>query len=135
MKKYFLLIFLFNYCVYSQEIIHEIDTELENCLNDENNFTTLGMQSCYSEAELKWDKELNSVYSKLIYNLDNNSKIKLRESQRNWIIFRDKEIEYLKQFYYSKKGTIWKVNFSMYKMDIVKSRAISLSNYYNSTLD
>ena len=63
MKKYLLLILLFNYCAYSQEVTHKINIELENCLNDEKNFTTLGMLSCYGEAELKWDKELNSVYS------------------------------------------------------------------------
>ena len=135
MKKYLLLILLFNYCAYSQEVTHKLNIELENCLNDEKNFTTLGMLSCYGEAELKWDKELNSIYSKLINNLDDNSKIKLKESQRNWIIFKDKEIEFLKQFYYSKKGTIWKVNYSMYKMEIVKSRALNLLDYYNAILD
>ena len=62
--------------------------------------------------------------------------IKLKESQRNWVIFSDKEIEFLKQFFYSKKKKQFKkVNYSMYKIEIVKSRALNLLDYYNTTLD
>ena len=45
--------------------------------------------ACASEAFSKADKELNAVYRRLLAQVDDAAKIKLRASQRAWIAYRD----------------------------------------------
>ena len=58
---------------------------------------------------------------------DDNAKTKLRESQRAWIQFRDKEIALIQAFYSKIDGTMFRVISASTIMELTHKRAISLS--------
>jgi uncharacterized protein YecT (DUF1311 family) len=45
--------------------------------------------ACATEALSAADKELNDVYRRLLAQVDDDAKTKLRTSQRAWIVYRD----------------------------------------------
>ena len=95
MKSVFIvlsLIFSFS-AIHSQEEKHEIDIWLSNCLKDSS--STSGMRGCTIEAGKKWDDELNKYYQLLMNVLPKDKKAILKEAQRSWITFRDKEHHFL----------------------------------------
>ena len=113
-----------------------IDIELQVCLESEENFTTAGMTECVSKAIESWDKELNKNYQGLLNLLTSEQKEKLKESQRQWIKFRDSEIVFSNQFYSDMLGTMWIVVASQKQLDLTKQRALELSEYITSlTID
>lgn len=66
-------------------------SEARDC--DSTSQTTLSF--CAKEAFELTDVELNDTYKKLISNLKTEaSKIRLKDAQRAWILYRDKDCEY-----------------------------------------
>lgn len=111
------------------EYKHPIDVTFENCLQDENNFTTAGMIGCTQDAYDAWDKELNSVYKKLMMKLPNNEKAALKKAQVEWIKFRDLEFENIDSIYDLFSGTMYIPMRLNEKMDLVKRRTLQLGGY------
>jgi len=56
--------------------------------------TTVEMQECLHKRHQKADKELNQVYKQLMFRLSKKQQVKLKEAQRAWILFRDKNAEF-----------------------------------------
>ncbi len=46
-----------------------------------------------------WDKRLNQVYRKLMIKLSPKQRKLLRESQRKWLQYRDREFKFIESFY------------------------------------
>jgi uncharacterized protein YecT (DUF1311 family) len=110
---------------------HQIDQDLKTCLSIDSNQTTQGMNRCTYRGEDSWDKELNKYYTSLINKLDSTGQKQLLEAQRQWINYRDKEFEFMKNYYYEKKqGTMWSNVAAGSRYDLVKARALELKNYY-----
>jgi len=86
---------------------HKIEKELQDCLDSSENYTTKGMTDCVSRATEKWDTELNLKYAQLLDLLTAEQKEKLKIAQREWIEYRDKEIDFSNQLYYDMKGSMW----------------------------
>lgn len=108
---------------------HPIDVWLEKCTEKEN-YTTAGMLNCSSQALDKWDKELNRVYKELIKKLSPEEKELLKQSQLQWIKFRDAEFKFLDNLYLE-TGTIVPVMIMGDKLDIVSERVKILEKYLN----
>jgi uncharacterized protein YecT (DUF1311 family) len=108
---------------------HPIDVWLEKCMEKEN-YTTAGMLNCSSQALDKWDKELNRAYKELMKKLSPKEKELLKQSQLQWIKFRDAEFKFLDNLYLG-TGTIIPVMIMGDKLDIVSERVKILEKYLN----
>lgn len=113
--------------LYSQEGSHPIDKFLETCM--EKNPSTQGMIDCVTEAMNKWDTELNRLYKLLISKLDSESANALKESELEWIAYKDKEFKFINEMYSQKEGTMYLVMKVSDKMEIIKTRALVLESY------
>lgn len=51
--------------------------------------STVDIVTCSGIERAKWDKRLNSAYSRLMSKLDRAQAAQLRDLQRKWIAFRD----------------------------------------------
>ena len=96
----------------------------------DSNMTTAGMNNCTNIATDEWDKEMNKYYKLLIDSLNNNEKEKLKEAQRQWLTYRDKELIFSYEMYGNKDGTMWTNVSTGRHLEIVKQRAIELKAYY-----
>lgn len=96
--------------MFSQEKpTHKIDVELKVCLSQDENKSTAAMSNCLNEALKNWDLELNATYKILQSKLKNDAKKKLTDAQRQWIKFKDNEIELIDATYGKADGTMWRV--------------------------
>ncbi|MEI6950833.1 lysozyme inhibitor LprI family protein [Paraflavisolibacter sp. H34] len=107
---------------------HAIDTKLKKC--QETNGSTIGLVECKENAEKDWDAELNKYYKLLLGTLSVDEKQTLRETQREWLLFKEKEVKFYLKVYGSKDGSMWNVVIADKKMQIVRQRAIDLMGYY-----
>ena len=109
---------------------NKIDVLESKCLNKEN-ISNAEMCNCTIRASESWDKELNKYYSLLKNKLPKESFEILKESQKQWLSYRDKEYSFIAKFYYEiKEGTMWYAIAENKKKEIVKVRAIELEEYY-----
>ncbi|PKD43372.1 lysozyme inhibitor LprI family protein [Rhodohalobacter barkolensis] len=98
----------------------------------EINWSTAGMNNASYAAEREYDQLLNKYYQKLLGKLDDEDKEILRQSQRNWIRFRDSErdVNYmLTDWQYSGGGTIQTTINANHHLEITKHRVIELYRY------
>ncbi len=121
-----------NACGQEEKKDHPITKQLQTCLNAEKNQTTAGMIACTNQAQEQWDKELNTNYSVLISKLSADEKEKLKVAQRNWIAYRDKEIEFARTMYVNMQGTMWRVVLADRQMELTKQRALELKAYLDN---
>lgn len=134
MKKTF-IIFLtfFTLIVFSQtnkKSENSIDKLESKCIN-KNNISNSEMCSCIKKARESWDVELNKYYVLLKEKLPKEAFEILKESQKEWIIYRDKEYLFISSFYFEvKQGTMWYGVAEQKKKEIVKARTIELTEYY-----
>ncbi len=115
----------------SQTDKHPIDIKVEDCLAIGSNQTTVGMIACIQIAMEEWDAELNKYYKLLMNNLDINEQDKLRDAQRQWLAFRDKEFEFIGTRYGKMEGTMFNIIEADSRNNIVKQRALELKSYYD----
>lgn len=106
---------------------HAIDVWLTNCM--EKDPSTKGMNACLGQAYEKWDLELNRVYLELGGKLDPEARGVLREAQRAWIAFRDRELAWLAKFYGGLDGTMYSNMLAADRVDLVKRRVLELGSY------
>ena len=94
------------------------------------------MTDCVVQATEKWDLELNKNYQKLLNILTAEQKEKLKLTQREWVEYRDKEIEFSNQLYYDMQGTMWIPIAAETKLDLTRKRTVEPENYIaNLTID
>lgn len=105
---------------------HPIDLAMDKAID--KNPSTAGMVEAFAAAAKEWDRELNKHYQTLMNGLDAAAKKALRESQRAWITHRDKEIDYLAEFYGKMEGTMYRTVYAESTMSIVKRRAVKLGH-------
>lgn len=108
---------------------YSIDIELQTCLDSSENYTTKGMTNCVTIATGKCDDELNKNYQELLLLLKTEQKENLKISQRQWIEYRDKEIEFSNQLYSDLQGTMWIPVAAQTKLKLTKQRALEIESY------
>jgi uncharacterized protein YecT (DUF1311 family) len=111
---------------------HIIDKHLRECLDSTENQTTVGMSGCAIRAGKEWDQELNNNYNLLISKLSVDEKEKLKSSQRNWILYRDKEMEFARTMYIKLQGTMWRIVLADRQTELTRQRALELKAYYDN---
>lgn len=122
-----LLALFFTVFTFSQEkITHKIDLELKNCLAAEENKSTAAMSQCLNDALAEWDLELNATYKLLQTKLDSKAEQKLKDSQRQWIKFKQKEVELINATYGKANGTMWQVIKMDKILEITRNRTQKL---------
>jgi len=98
----------------------------------EINWSTAGLNNATYEAEREYDRLLNKYYQRLMDKLEPEDREVLRQSQRNWIVFRDSEHEVnqiLTDWQYSGGGTIQTTISAGYYLEITQRRVIELYRY------
>lgn len=129
-----LFILLINF-TFGQEIEpdkHPIDLKVEECLAVGVNQTTIGMIACMQTAMEEWDIEMNKYYKLLMDTLKTNKREKLRDAQRQWLVYRDKEFEFIGTMYGNMDGTMWKIVAADCRNSFVRQRALELTSYYDT---
>jgi len=111
---------------------HPIDIELQKCLDSKENSTTQGMTECVIKAADSWDKELNKNFKILLRLLTAEQKEKLKEAQRQWIKYRDNELDFSRSFYNQMQGTMWIPIAAQTRLNLTKQRAEELSDYIST---
>jgi uncharacterized protein YecT (DUF1311 family) len=96
-----------------------------------NNISNSEICSCIIKAHESWDLELNKYYILLKEKLPKEAFEILKESQKEWVIYRDKEFLFISKFYFQvKEGTMWYEVTAQKKKEIVKARTLELKEYY-----
>jgi len=101
-------------------------------LKMEINWSTAGMNGATYAAEREYDHLLNKYYQRLMGKLEPEDKEILRQSQRNWIRFRNSERkvnQMLTNWQYSGGGTIQTTISANYYLEITRRRVIELYRY------
>jgi uncharacterized protein YecT (DUF1311 family) len=115
--------------LFSQESQHPIDKYLDSCFQ-KNDYTTVGMMNCTEEAIKMWDDELNKYYKLLMKILDEESAKTLKISELQWIEFKEKEYKNIESIYSKLDGTMYVPMQYYAKMEIIKTRAKQLGDFY-----
>lgn len=95
--------------------------------------TTAGMTNCTYGAYALWDKELNITYKNLMSSLSPSEQQALRNSQRQWIAFRDAEFKAIDAMYKNKDGTMYIPMRAADRLEILKTRVLQLQGYRTLT--
>lgn len=96
------------------------------------NYTTTGMVVSALDANKEYDILLNKYYKVLLKSLNEKDKEILRKTQRNWIDFRNSELELnraLTDDYYSGGGTIQQVISVSRVLELTKNRVFEFYYY------
>lgn len=90
--------------------------------------TTYGMHQALITEYEELDRMLNKYYTQLMKNLNEEGKIKLMDSQKEWLKFRDKEYEFYGTYYHDigGRGTMWGIVSSENRNTIVLRRVEQL---------
>lgn len=109
---------------------YPIDKKLQSCI--ESNGSTMGMVECTQKAQNEWDKELNKYYKLLLGKLDASDQQFLRESQRQWLAYKEKETKFYMRVYGKQEGSMWSNVIADKALQITRQRAIELMDYYGT---
>lgn len=133
MNKITLLLLIFcSVPIFSQDKDQQenfIDVAESKCL-DKKEISNAQMLECSIKARGSWDKELNKYYNLLAAKLPKDAFEILKASQKEWIIYRDKEFKFISKLYYEvKDGTMWYGFAENKKKEIIKTRALELQMF------
>lgn len=106
------------------------DSVLYLCLDSADNQNTQGTVQCYLKAMDAWDKQMNINYKLLMKTLGNSEKSKLKSTQKKWLEYRNSEMELSANIYGKGGGTFGTLLHAKRMYEIVKKRAVELSDYY-----
>ncbi|MDF1815664.1 MAG: DUF1311 domain-containing protein [Verrucomicrobiales bacterium] len=103
---------------------HPIEVEMDKAMDQ--NPSTAGQIEAITNAQAKWDELLNKHYQTLTKDLEPEAVKALRESQRTWISWRDRELKSLRTFYSKMDGTMYVPMAAYAGMNLTRQRALSL---------
>ena len=101
-------------------------------------YTTAGITTYVMELEKDYDKLLNKYYAILLKKLSSKDQEKLKVTQRNWLKFRDSEIEMIdvvSKDEYSGGGTIQSNIQASRIKDLTEARLQDIKNHLNQFMD
>ena len=107
----------------------DLEIKIENIENEciENNMTQGGMNACAGKSLEAWDKALNDIYGKLLNRLDEKGKIALRNTQREWLKYRDSHYKFLDIYYKKFDGSMYVGMNTKDATTIVRDRTLTLN--------
>ena len=121
--------------IYSKEIKYIdflIDSLMESPVHKNNpyGFTTSGMNNSVDRGIEEYDKLLNKYYKLLKEELPDKKFIILRDSQRNWLKYREDYLLY--HYNHLPNGTMYTNVFKGYEIGIIQERVDHLFNLYKN---
>jgi uncharacterized protein YecT (DUF1311 family) len=135
MKKLAFVLFLFilplNICFSQDDSLSRDSIELVYQQCKDSAFGTYEYMLCIDDAATLWDEELNRVYQLILAQLPANQKELFRQSQRQWVAFRDAEIVFCEEFY-DREGKGWQLDQAGRRLDLTKQRTLELWRYYHA---
>ncbi|KAA3440229.1 lysozyme inhibitor LprI family protein [Rufibacter hautae] len=127
-----LLLFILTFSTYAfpqqKEKQDVIDVNLTKCLDRKENQTTAGMCTCTYNALQEWDKKLNASYKSLLPKLNASAKASLVSAQRQWVLFKEKEISLIDATYGKAEGSMWQVVRANKVLSLTKQRTLELES-------
>lgn len=118
-----------------EQYLYQIDTlQIEETLAYHmiNRQSTAEMLENFFYAHQSYDRLLNKYYQQLLTKLEANDKDLLKQAQREWISYRDKERAFsqlLAQDKYSGGGSIQSLTIADRSLELTKKRVNELANY------
>lgn len=112
---------------YENNLIDKMKPLEEELQPDFDSGISANMRNAAIKLDEAWDIELNKVYKDLMNKLPESEKIKLRNSERKWIVERDKKLEMLSD----EDGTNVNVMKSGMKYQLTKERTLILAKVYD----
>ena len=103
---------------------YPVDAWLAACM--EKDPSSQGMNRCLGQAYEKWDAELNRAYRELSARLAEGLRPSLREAQRAWVDFRDRELAWLATFYGALDGSMYRGMLAADRVELVRKRVLEL---------
>lgn len=92
--------------------------------------TTQDSLKAYADYEQFLDKELNKTYKLVLTKLGAEQQAKIKESQRNWIKYRDSEFDLIADNWTAKNfGSSAVLSRGAYRTTIIRDRVTLLLNY------
>ncbi len=110
----------------------KIERMMVKCMDAD--YSTMGMNTAVYEAAAKYDALMNKYYKLLSAKLQPADRPALIAAQKSWLAFRDNEVklyQMLRKDNYSGGGTIQSNFMSAQYLDIVKTRTLTLFEYYS----
>ena len=105
---------------------HPTDSWLKGCM--ETDPSTQGTNACLGQALVRWDSEMNRAYQELNGRLDAERRSTLREAQRAWVVFRDRELAWLGDFYGRLEGSMYGSMLAADRVEVTRKRALELDS-------
>lgn len=109
---------------------HPIELKLEKHIHDTALDNTVW--SALSEAHDQWDKQLNRIYRELMAELKPDDQAPLKESQRSWLAYRDRQIDlWNSNALYGDSGSMGRISVIDLHRDMLSQRVCELMRYKN----
>lgn len=86
---------------------HPIDLFLTACLDDTNNYTTMGMTQCTVDTYELWEKRLDSISNHLRLILPDYMLGTFERSQRNWEEYAEAQADFSDELFSHSSGTMY----------------------------
>lgn len=97
---------------------------------DQDGDRTSDISADYGAYERFLDHELNTAYAKLMAKLDAGAKESLRQSQRAWLTWRDREFHFIAENWTPQNfGSSYTLSAGGYRTTLIKDRVVLLLNY------
>jgi uncharacterized protein YecT (DUF1311 family) len=71
----------------------------EACAKDEGSMTSRQVIDCEAREQAVWNAILNDSFRRLLAKLDEDQQLKLRDMQRAWMAYRDKNCAFLYDYF------------------------------------
>jgi len=105
---------------------HPIDQAMDAAM--ERDPSTAGMVQAISNANKKWDKEMNALYQDLKKAMKPDEWAALVAAQKAWIAYRDAQTKSIAETYGHMEGTMWVPVSASSVMGLTKDRALFLQS-------
>jgi len=108
------------------------DKELKSCLENSDNFNTLGMNACIGNSIRKWYNKLDSTFTKIMISLPDDMKPSFEKQQSDWALYKDTEMEFSNKLYRLRGGTFSTSAILINDLKLLRKRCIDLDILYQS---
>jgi uncharacterized protein YecT (DUF1311 family) len=113
--------------VFAQDKPDPLEAADKACMDKAS--STASMSECADASYKRWDQELNRVYGALRGKLKTPAQAALKESQREWLAYRDAENKTIGAVYHMMQGTMYVPMRASDAAEIVKARVKQLRGY------
>ncbi len=112
-------------------IDHDYEVEFNEFQNSKEMITTLGWGALESKYTEIWDNELNQIYKELLSKLDREPREALIESQKEWLQYHLREIEFVEKTFINDGylGTQGSVSLGKVIRERIRERTMQLFEY------